>query len=257
MRIYVCVKHVPDTAANIRPEGQAAFDEKVKYIINPYDEYALEEALRIREQTGDAEVVALTVGRETAQATLRSALAMGADRGILVRTEEYFVDSALTARLLKGAMEREGSPDLVFTGKQSVDTEGMQTPYRLAALLDMPLVVDVVSFSLDGGKARVERESEAGMREILELTLPGVIGAAKGLNRPRCPTLPDVMKAKKKELKILTPADLMVPAGGPLMDVIALTAVPDRARGKVLCDSPEAMVAELIHLLREEAKVLT
>lgn len=256
MRIYVCIKHVPDSAANIRPEGQAAFDEKVKYIINPYDEHALEEALRIREQRGEAEVVAITVGRETAQASLRSALAMGADRGILVKTEEYFVDAALTARLLQGVMEREGLPDLIFTGKQSIDTEGMQTPYRLAVLLDIPLVVDVVSFSRAGGKVTVEREGEGGIREILEMTMPCLIGAAKGLNRPRCPTLPEVMKAKKKELKILTMADLGVPEGVPSMEIVELAAVADRGRGTVLQGRPEEMAAELIRLLREEAKVL-
>jgi electron transfer flavoprotein beta subunit len=256
MQIYVCIKHVPDTAANIRPLGGPSFDETVKFIINPYDEHALEQALLIREGKGGSEVIAVTVGKEAAAGTLRSALAMGADRGILVKTDAYFTDSLETGRLLKRAIELDGSPGLIFTGKQSVDTEGMQVPFRLAALLDLPVVVDVVAFSMAGGVVTVEREGEGGVREVIEMTAPCVVGAAKGLNRPRCPTLPEMMKAKKKDIKIIERADLPISLPHPAVEILELQAAPDRGRGTILKERPENMVRELLHLLREEAQVL-
>jgi electron transfer flavoprotein beta subunit len=256
MRIYVCVKHVPDTAANIRPLGGTAFDETVKFIMNPYDEYALEQALLIRDREGGSEVIAVTVGKESAAVTLRFALAMGADRGILVKTDTYFTDSLETSRLLQKAIDMDGSPDLIFTGKQSVDTEGMQVPFRLAALFDLPVAVNVVVFSLAGGKVTVEREMEGDVREVIEMPIPCIVGAAKGLNRPRCPTLPDMMKAKKKKLTVVNRADLRIPKPIQTVELLELQPVPDRGRGKILKGSPENMADELLRLLRDEAKVL-
>lgn len=256
MRIYACIKHVPDTAANIRPLGGAAFDETVKFIMNPYDEYALEEALRVREREGGSEVVVVTLGRESAAATLRQALAMGADRGILIRRESCFTESLETAHLLFEAIRRDGSPDLIFTGKQSVDTEGMQIPYRLGVLFDMPVVVNAVAFSMASGRVAVEREIEGDFREAVEMAIPCIVGAAKGLNRPRCPTLPDMMKAKKKEVRVLESAELKTDHGVPAVDLIELQTVPDRDRGMILKGDPQAMAEELVRLLREERGVL-
>lgn len=256
MRIYVCVKHVPDTAANIRLTGGASFDETVKFIMNPYDEHAVELALQIKESEGEGEVIAISVGREAAVATLRFALAMGADRGILVRTDQYFIDSRETGQLLKRAIETDGSPGLILTGKQSVDTEGMQVPYHLAAFFDIPVVVGVVGFSLADGALTVEREGEGDLREVIELPMPCVVGAARGLNRPRCPTLPDMMKARKREIRIIGRDGLDLPCPAGSTDLLSLQAVPERGRGVILQESPERMVGELLRLLREEAKVL-
>jgi electron transfer flavoprotein beta subunit len=256
MRIYVCVKHVPDTASNIRLTGGMNFDETVKFIMNPYDEHALEQALQIKDNKGDGEVIAISVGKEAAVATLRFALAMGADRGILVKTDRYFTDSREVAHLLKQAIELDGSPDLILTGKQSVDTEGMQVPYHLAALLEMPVVVGVVAFSLAGEVVTVEREGEGDIREVIEMPIPCVVGAARGLNRPRCPTLPDMMKARKKEIRVISrdEFDMHCTAGTP--ELLSLHAVPDRGRGVILVDSPEIMVRELLRRLKEEEKIL-
>jgi electron transfer flavoprotein beta subunit len=256
MRIYVCLKHVPDTAANIRPLGGTAFDETVKFIMNPYDEYALEQALQIREKEGASEVIAVTVGKESAAATLRLALAMGADRGILVKTETYFIDSLETGHLLHQVIAREGVPGLILTGKQSIDTEGMQVPFRLAALFDLPVVVNVVSFSMAGGVVTVEREMEGDVREVIEMSMPCIFGAAKGLNRPRCPTLPDMMKAKKKEIRVVQRADLSLQNSLPTLELLELQPTPDRGRGRILEGNPEIMVHELLRALRGEAKVL-
>ncbi len=252
----VCVKHVPDTAANIRLVGGADFDETVKFIMNPYDEHALEQALQIKDNRGDVEVIAISVGKEAAVATLRFALAMGADRGILVKTSNYFTDSRETAHLLKQAIEMDGSPDLILTGKQSVDTEGMQVPYHLAALLDMPVVVGVVAFSLAGEAVTVEQEGEGDVRGVIEMTMPCVVGAARGLNRPRCPTLPDMMKARKKEIRIIRRDEFDVPCPAGTTELLSLHAVPERGRGVILEDSPENMVQDLLHRLKEEAKIL-
>ncbi len=255
MRITVCVKHVPDTAANIRITGGAAFDETVKFIMNPYDEHALEQALQLREQEG-GEVTVITVGREAAAATLRFALAMGADRGVLVRTADYFTDSRETARLLQRAIEMGDPPGLILTGKQSIDTEGMQVPYHLAALLGMPVVVGAVAFSLAAEAVTVEREGEGGVREAIEMALPCVVGAARGLNRPRCPTLPDMMKARKKEIRIVGGEEFGGPGAGGATELLSLQAAPDRGCGVILPGSPEEMVRELLRRLRNEAKVL-
>ena len=250
MQIYVCLKHVPDTAANIRPLGGTEFDESVKFIVNPYDEYALEQALLIRESGSGAEVVAVTVGKEAAASTLRTALAMGADRAIHVRTETYFTDAIETGRLLHRAISRDGSPDLILTGRQSIDTEGMQIPYRLGVLFDMPVAVNVVAFSMAEGLITVEREIEGDVREVIEMTLPCIVGATKGLNRPRCATLPDMMKAKKKEIRVMTRADLGAAPNLPAVELLELQPAPDRGRGRMLEGSPDEMAQELLRNLR-------
>ena len=250
MKIYVCLKHVPDTAANIRPLGGTAFDESVKFIVNPYDEYALEQALMIRESGSGAEVIAVTVGKEAAASTLRTALAMGADRAIHVRTETYFTDAIETGRLLHRAISLDGSPDLILTGRQSIDTEGMQIPYRLGVFFDMPVAVNVVAFSMAEGLITVEREIEGDVREVIEMTMPCIVGATKGLNRPRCATLPDMMKAKKKEIRVMTRADLGAAPNPPDVEFLELQPVPDRGRGRMLEGSPDEMARELLRHLR-------
>ncbi len=201
MRIYVCVKHVPDTAVNIKITGDTGYDDEVKCVPNPYDEYGMEEAVALVEKLGEGEVVAVCVGNQTAVNSLRSVMAMGAHRSILVKTDEQLPDSSLVAKALAKVIDQEGSADLVFTGKQSVDSEGMQTSYLLAAELGLPVASGVVAFSLDNGTAIVQRELDGGARETLAIKMPCVLGATKGLNELRFPKLPDILKAKKKEIK--------------------------------------------------------
>ncbi|MGD8468500.1 MAG: electron transfer flavoprotein subunit beta/FixA family protein, partial [Desulfobacterales bacterium] len=154
MKIYVCVKHVPDSAATITIREKNQIDESVTFLLNPYDEHAVEEAARLNAKTEGSEVVAVTVGKEAAVTTLQSALAMGADRGILIKTDNR-PDSILTARALKAAIQQDGKPDIIFTGKESIDSEGMQTMFRLAAALDVPVATNVVAFAIDQNKAVV------------------------------------------------------------------------------------------------------
>ena len=198
MQIYVCVKHVPDTAANIKIVGEKGFDDAgCKFIANPYDEYAVEQAVQLVETNG-GEVIVVTVGKAAAAATIRAAMAMGAHRGILVTVESQFLDSRTTAQALKAAIEQDGKPDVIFTGKGAVDTEGFQTLYRLAEAMGLPVVNEINKLELADGKATVGHEIGGGAREVLEVSLPCVLGTTKGLNEPRYPKFPDIMKAKKK-----------------------------------------------------------
>jgi len=255
MQVYVCIKHVPDTAANIKVVGPNSFDESVKFVLNPYDEYAVEEAIQVVKKAG-GEVVVVTVGKASALNSIRSALAMGADRGILIKTDEQFLDSYLVSQVLKTAIDQDGHPDLIFTGKQSVDSEGMQTHYRLAAAFEMPIAADVVSFYAENGRATVECELGGSDRAVVELTLPCVIAATKGLNQPRYPKLPDILKAKKKQVKQIDMADLQMPPAIICAELLELTPVPDRGRAHMLQGSTRKMVEELVHRLKDEEKVL-
>lgn len=255
MRIYVCVKHVPDTAANIRIIDEKGYDASVKYVVNPYDEYGVEEAVRLVEKAGDGEVVALCVGDAPAVNTLRAVMAMGVHRSILVKTVDQFPDCGLVARALARVIEAEGAGDLVFTGKQSVDTEGMQTHYRLGAELGLPVVTGVVSLSLEGGAAVVTREIDGGSRERLNVRTPCIIGATKGLNEPRFPKLPDILKAKKKEIKQIDINTLGV-TGDPGVRLQRLEPVKERSRARILEGSVEDVTVLLAKILRDEEKVI-
>ncbi len=255
MKVYVCLKSVPDTAANIRVVGTSGFDDTVKFVINPYDEYALEEAVQLVEKEG-GEVVLVTVGKESALATVRSALALGSHRAILVTTDQQFLDSTDTAAILQKVMEDDGPADVIFTGKQAIDSEAMQTAYRLAGGFNIPVASGVTKFSSADGKVFVEREIGGGEKEVIEMTLPCVVAASKGLNQPRYPKLPDVMKAKKKEVKQIALADLGLTLSAGT-ELVSFEQVPDRSGAKIIEGNVNEAVAELVKILREEEKVLS
>jgi len=255
MRIYVCVKHVPDTAARITVTDGTGFAETCKFILNPYDEYGVEEAVQQVKKSGSGEVVVVTLGKEAAAASLRAALALGAQRGILIRTESQFLDCRTTSRALKAAIERDGAPDIILTGKQSIDSEGMQTAYRLAHAFGMPVVSDVVGLTVTGRSAVVEREIDGGGREDVEVALPCVIGATRGLNEPHYPKLPEILQAKKKELRVIPLAELGVDADGGCTEVLQLVATPERGQARMLEGSVREKVEQLVGLL-EQGNVL-
>jgi len=248
MKIYVCVKHVPDSAANIIVTERNRFDESVKYVINPYDEIAVEEAVRVKEQDGNSEVIAVTLGKQGAINTLRTALAMGADRGILIKTDMR-PDSIITARALKVAIEQDGRPDIIFTGKESIDSEGMQTMYRLAAELGMPVATNVVAFSMAKGRVIVECEIEAGAREVNEMSIPCLIGAGKGLNNPRYLKIPDIMKARKKEVKEIDLDSLGFEKPTSGLEILELRLALEKRQCKILKGQPEEVVQQLVDLV--------
>jgi electron transfer flavoprotein beta subunit len=252
MRIYVCVKHVPDSAARISPVGAAGFAETCKFVVNPYDEYAVEEAVRLARKAGEGEVIVVSVGKEAAVASLRAALALGPQRGILVKAEAQFQDSRTTSLALKAAIAADGLPDLILTGKQAIDSEGMQTPYRLAHALGMPVVSDVVKLTVVDRRALIEREVEGGGREVLEVVLPCVIAATRGLNEPHYPKLPEILQAKKKEIKVIPITELGVSGAGGCTEIVQLVATPERGSARMLEGSTREKAEQLVFLLEQE-----
>ena len=253
----MCVKHVPDTAATITVVDEAGYnDTACKFIINPYDEYAVEEAVQRVEKAGSGEVVVVTVGPEAAVSTMRAAMAMGAHRGIHVKIQSQFLDSTLTSLALKAAIEQDGTPNMIFTGRNAVDTEGFQTQYRLAAAMNLPVVSEVVNLDINDGQATVEREVGGGTREKMEMKLPCIIGATKGLNEPRYPKFPDIMKAKKKEIKEVEFDQLGLDTSFDQTELLKLEAVPERSSAQVMQGSVREQVIELVRILKEDDKVL-
>lgn len=254
MKIFVCVKHVPDTAANVKIVDGSSFDDSVKFVINPYDEYAIEEAVQIKKDKG-GEVIIVTLGTVQALATIRSALAMGADRGVHIKTDELMIDAMTTAKALKKAIELDGDADLILTGKQSVDSEGMQTQYYLASELDLPVVTDAVSLLLENDQAVVECEQGSGELAVMEVPLPCVIGATKGLNEPRYPKFPDILKAKKKPVKEIGLHDLVPQKPVQKATIISLEAIPEKREAIILKGDTAEAVNKLVTLFKEKALI--
>jgi len=252
MKIAVCIKRVPDseTRVKIASDGKSLDEAGVKFILNPYDEFAVEEALRRKEQAAAGEVVVIALGPAAAQETIRTALAMGADRGILLQLDRIPMDGLEVAQALAGELKGAGF-DLILFGKMAIDDYNHQVGPMVAELLDLPCVTTVAHLEIEGGKGVAEREIEGGV-EVVEFPLPAVLTTDKGLNEPRYPALKGIMAAKKKplEVKSLSPGG---GAGG--LEVLALTPPAERKEGKIVGEGPAA-VPELVRLLREEAKVL-
>jgi electron transfer flavoprotein beta subunit len=248
MKIYVCVKHVPDTAARITILEDHRIDDRITFIMNPYDENAIEEAVQVKNRLGDAEIIAVTLGSQAAETTLQSALAMGADRGILIKTDDQ-PDSLVTAAALKAAIEGDGKPGLIFTGKESIDSEGFQTMFRLAAGFNIPAASNVVSFTLEQDRTVVDCEQEGGVREVFEMSLPCVIGTGKSLNKPNYPTLPAIMKARKKEIKQVEIKDLGFEKPSGRVDALELTPAVEERRPRELSGKPEEVAGEIVRIM--------
>ena len=250
MKIAVCIKRVPDseTRVKIAGDGKSLDEAGVKFILNPYDEFAVEEALKRKEAAGTGEVAVFALGPATAQETIRTALAMGADRGVLLQTERIPADGLEVAKALAAEL-KDGGWDLVLFGKMAIDDYNHQVGPMVAELLGLPCVTAVAHLKLEAGKGEAEREVEGGV-EVVDFPLPAVITADKGLNEPRYPALKGIMAAKKKPLEV-KPTPLAT--GG--LTVAALTPPPERKEGKIVGEGAGA-VAELVRLLREEAKVL-
>ncbi len=256
MQIYVCVKHVPDSAAHVTILEKKRIDEAITFLLNPYDEHAVTEAVRIKKKQPDSEIIAVCLGKSDAEKTLRSAMAMGADRGILIESESYH-DSIETARLLKSAIEIDGEPGLIFTGKESIDAEGMQTMFRLGALFDFPVATNVVSFTIDAGKATVNCEISGGTVNTYKMDLPCVIGAGRGLNTPGYPTFPDVVKSKKKPIKQIPLIDLDIKKPTSAMTIVELVPLNQTREPKELKGGPSDIAKKIVTILKDEAKVLS
>jgi electron transfer flavoprotein beta subunit len=242
MKILVPVKRVIDynVKPRVKSDGTGVDLANVKMSMNPFDEIAVEEAIRIKEAGKAEEIIAVSIGPAKAQETLRTALAMGADRAILVETDDE-VEPLAVAKLLKAIADAEG-PGLVILGKQAIDDDSNQTGQMLAALMGRPQGTFAAEISLEGGSVTVKREVDGGM-ETVKLPLPAVITADLRLNEPRYASLPNIMKAKKKELDVKTPGDYGVDIA-PRLKTLKVAEPPVRQAGVKIADV-DALVAKI------------
>lgn len=248
MKLVACINHVPDTTARITvgADGKSIDRTGVGFIINPYDEFAVEECLRLKEKNG-GEVIAVSLGGDTHKETLRKALAMGVDKGVLLK-DETPRDSFSVARALADFV-KELSPDIVFFGKQSIDGDDAAVGTMVAEMLELPSVSVVVKLEVADGKAVAEREIEGG-HEKVEVGLPAVFTAQKGLNEPRYPSLKGIMAAKNKPIEEKVPSAIQAK-----VEVLGMQRPPAKSAGKIVGTDASA-AGELVRLLHEEAKVI-
>ncbi|MFW6084453.1 MAG: electron transfer flavoprotein subunit beta/FixA family protein [Gemmatimonadota bacterium] len=249
MKSIVCIKRVPDSEARVSIDatGRSIDPSGVKYVMNPYDEFALEEALARKEAAAEGSVTVVTIGPEEAKETLRSALAMGADEALLLRAEPPD-DGLVVARALAEEL-RDREFDLLLFGKQAIDDDNMQVPAMVAELLDLPCATVVTGLEIEDGRVTARREVEGG-HEVVEFDLPGVVAAQKGLNKPRHPSVRGIMMAKKKPLE-----ERDVELEPSSLELVELVPPPPRPEPEIVGEGPDA-VPELVRRLREEARVL-
>ncbi|HOT97690.1 MAG TPA: electron transfer flavoprotein subunit beta/FixA family protein [bacterium] len=250
MKILVLIKQVPDTEALIKPaaDGKSIAETGIKYILNPYDEYALEEALRIKEAYPGTTVLAVTLGPARSAEALRSAAAMGADEVLLLKADSVPSDGLATARALATALASH-SPDLILTGKEAIDDGNMQVGPMVAELLNLPCLTVVTRLTLTGGMLTAECEADTGTM-VFQAPLPAVITCQKGLNEPRYPSI----RGKMAAMKMVIPERSITLESGQIR-ITRLLQPPVRSGGKKVGEGP-AVVPELVRLLHSEAKVL-
>ncbi len=250
MKVLVAVKRVVDYNVKVRAkaDGSDVDLNNVKMAINPFCEIAVEEAVRLKEAGVATEVIAVSIGNKSCQEQIRTALALGADRGIQVETEGD-VEPLVVAKLLQGVVEKE-QPQLVILGKQSIDGDNNQTGQMLGALTNMPQGTFASEVAVDGDRLNVTREVDGGLMTV-SLNLPAIVTTDLRLNEPRYASLPNIMKAKKKQLDVYTPADLGVEPRAHLT-TLKVEPPPERQAGIIVAD-----VDELIEKLKNEAKVIS
>ena len=258
MKILVAVKQVPDTATQVKisADPKAIETAGVTWIVSPYDEFAVEEALRIKEKRGQGEVVAVSLGPDRVKEALRSCLAMGADRAVHVNDPTLATaDTLVTARALAAVVKQEG-PALVLFGRQAIDDDMGAVAAQVAEVLGWPCASWIMEEAVDADakSIRVGRQVEGGL-EVFDLPLPAIVSAQKGLNEPRYPTLKGIMGAKKKEIKDMKAADLGV-AAEPQLTLTKLEALPPRPPGRIIQGDVPTAVKELVRALREDAKAI-
>jgi len=259
MKILVTIKQVPDTATQVKiaADGKSIDTAGVTWIVSPYDEFAVEEALRIKEKRGQGEVVAVSLGPDRVKEALRSCLAMGADRAVHLLDPSWEAADALTTSRALAAVIKKEEPKLALFGRQAIDDDMGAVAAQVAELLGWPCASWIMEEAVggDGVSVRVGRQVEGGL-EVFDLPLPAVVSAQKGLNEPRYPTLKGIMGAKKKEIKDVKAADLGMAADTPALSIVKLEALPPRPPGRIIQGEPADAVKELVRALREDAKAI-
>jgi len=256
MKIAVLIKQVPDTETKIKTkaDGSGIETEGVKYIVSPYDEFAIEEAIKTKEKNPGSEVTVLTLGPARGVEALRTALAMGCDKAIHIDDEGSNPDSYVTGKALAKVIADNGF-EIVFTGKQAIDGDNAQVPQHVAEFLGWPQVMILEKIEIAGGKAMATRRVSGGAKEIYEVALPGIFGCEKGLNTPRYASLPGIMKAKTKPVQTVKLSEVKGDAT-PKLTYSNFRMPPEKAPGKMIQGDAPTQAKELVRLLREEAKVI-
>lgn len=257
LKIFVCIKQVPDTETKIKitSDANGIDTSAIKWVVNPYDEYAIEEAVKLKEANPGSTVTVFTLGpKKRVGDGLRTALAMGADEGVLIDAPE-FLDPLATSKALAAAIQKEGDFNLLLTGHAAIDDNASSVGPMIATKLGIPHVAVVSKLIVTAEKILAEREVEGGAKEICEIRGPSLVAATKGLNSPRYASLPGIMKAKKKVLKELSMEGLglQVEASYSLHQ---FQLPPDKPPVKILSGPLEQQVSELVRLLRDESKAL-
>jgi len=255
MKIGVLIKQVPDTETRIKltADTKGIDESTVKWVMNPYDEFAVEEALSLKGKAG-GEVVIISAGPARATEAIRTALAMGADRGVRIDTEGVTLDSYLTAKVLSNVIKEEGL-EIVFAGKQAADDDAAQVVQATAEMLGWPEVPVIETFEAGDGKVTVQTPLGGGTKGVYDVTLPAVLGCEKDLNKPRYASLPGIMKAKTKPIAEKKAADLF-DGETAKVEVLNYSLPPEREAGKKVEGEPEEVAEQLVKYLREEIKVI-
>lgn len=256
MKIFVCIKQVPDTETKIKITGDAIDTAGVKWVMNPYDEFAVEEAIKTRDANPGSQVWIVSAGpKARVVESIRTALAMGADEGIVINSD-LSLDAHATAKAIAAAITGEGGAQIVFSGKLAIDDNASSVPQMVAEFLKVPHTTVVSKFSYAGESLVVERDIEGGAKEVVQMQAPAVVAANKGLNMPRYASLPGIMKAKKKVIKELELSALGVSESDIKVKMSQFTLPPEKPAVKMVSGDAGAQASDLAKLLREEAKVL-
>lgn len=257
MKIFVCIKQVPDTETKIKitPDQNGIDTAGVKWVMNPYDEYAVEEAVKLRDANPGSQVWVLSAGpKARVIESLRTALAMGANEAIVINAEN--LDNYATAKALAEVVTSEGGAKVIFTGKLAIDDNASSVSQMMAEFLNVPHSTVVSKFAFNGENVVVERDVEGGAKEVVQMMTPAVVGANKGLNMPRYASLPGIMKAKKKVIKEVEFSSLNIPATDIKLKYTGFTLPAEKPPVKMLAGDSSAQISQLVSLLRDEAKVL-
>jgi len=256
MNILVCVKQVPDTETKIKVAGSSIDTNGIKWILNPYDEFAVEEALKIKAAKPEMQVYVMSVGpKARVVEALRTALAMGSDEAVVVDAPDT-LDNLTVAKAIAGAAKKIGSFGLYLTGKAAIDDNNFSVGQMVAELLDIPHATSITKADYTQNGALLEREVEGGTKEILEVDFPAMITTNKGLNNPRYASLPGIMKAKKKTIQELTLADVGVDANSVKVKYTNFELPSERPPVQMISGDAQEQANKLAELLRQEAKVI-
>lgn len=270
MKMAICLKQVPDTETKIKltdpiesnnsiQQHQNIDFQDIKWILNPYDEYGIEATLQLKSKVSGSFVTAMSLGpKSRVTESLRTALAMGVDDAVCIDTpeEQYgLMDSLTVAKLLAKCLEKRGPFDLIFVGRSAIDDNQSAVGPMLASLLDIPHASVVSKLDLQGDCVLVERDVEGGVKEVIEMKLPALIGASKGLNTPRYATLPGILKAKKKPIVEITPHELGIDSCESMVSYSHFQLPPERPNVKILEGTVTEQATELVRLLKYEEKI--